>query len=234
MLQGQAIGGLKLILRKWKILLHERCGFCSEHGFAQESRPRSSSSRPCRQDRTPGSWNRSAILRARVLILAHHLHREIKVHLKLLILLSSTFDSLLLFAFRAFMNRWRSIPGPDCLLLFKATSLLSEAFILGWHIGWISQMDRSCCTAGNCWRFLFSSSSCGILGFHVVVGFPSRLALQCLPWFVHQVDLLLNLMVEVVFQVARNQVLVALEKVVGVIDLVVVARSLVGIGCCGI
>ena len=53
----------------------------------------------------------------------------------------------------------------------------------------------------------------------------------CVGHLDQQVDLLLSLLVEVACQVARNQIRVVLEKVVGVVvDLAAVVRDA---GCCG-
>ena len=57
------------------------------------------------------------------------------------------------------------------------------------------------------------------------VEFHLQLAFDCYSWLFHQVDLLLNLLVEVAPRVARNQVLVAVVKVLGVVDLAAVVLN---------
>ena len=83
---------------------------------------------------------------------------------------------------------------------------------------------RRWCTAGN--QVAQIPHREALLREEVVL--QSRLASVCHPGVGHleqQVDLLLSLLVEVACQVARNQVRVVLEKVVGVVDLAAVVRD---------
>ena len=83
---------------------------------------------------------------------------------------------------------------------------------------------RRWCTAGN--QVAQIPHREALLREEVVL--QSRLASVCHPGVGHleqQVDLLLSLSVEVACQVARNQVRVVLEKVVGVVDLAAGVRD---------